>query len=62
MTAVLVYRLYCEGRPCTARFEDPLVSSFNAARRVAKASGWTHRKRDGSYEDLCPTHSKPGAA
>lgn len=53
MTAVLVYRLYCEGGPCPATFEDPLAASFNSARRSAKRRGWSRTKRDGSFVDLC---------
>jgi hypothetical protein len=62
MTAVLVYRLYCDGGPCPATFEDPLAASFNAARRSAKFRGWSRQKRDDSYVDLCPTCSAAGGA
>jgi hypothetical protein len=62
MTAVIVYRLYCDGRPCTATFEDPVVSSFNSARRSAKFSGWSRVKRDDSFVDLCRTCSTRGGA
>lgn len=53
MTAVLIYRLYCEGRPCTATFEDPISSSFTSTRYSAKRRGWTRVKRGDGFVDLC---------